>query len=186
MGLLSKSNGGLPMKIAFIILVALIGVAAFMFGPRIHKDIQKKRNYENTYAIQNVGNGKDIRVYNAGNEDGTKIILYSHNNWECITWQLIGLEENVYLLKNLYTQKNFEPSSAPATGVTLWQQTLGGSRLQYWEFVKQSGENYLIRLKDTELYLTATSDENDSDIVLMPKLDSESQLWKLIRQNPII
>jgi hypothetical protein len=174
------------MKIAFITLLVLIAVAAFVFGPRINKDIQKKRNYANTYAIQNVASGKDIRVHNAGNDDGTKIILYDHHNWECITWQLIGLEENVYLFKNLYTQKGFEPSSAPAEGATLWQQTLGGSRLQYWEFVKQSGENYLIRLKDTELYLTAASDENDSDIVLMPKQDSESQLWKLIRQNPII
>lgn len=174
------------MKATLIILLFLIAGIAFMFGPRIHKDIQKKRNYENTYAIQNVENGKDIRVHNAGNADGTKIILYSHNNWECITWQLIGLEENVYLLKNLYTQKSFEPSSAPTAGVTLWQQTLGGSRLQYWEFVKQPDEYYLIRLKDTELYLTATSDENNSDIVLMLKQDSKSQLWKLIRQNPII
>lgn len=174
------------MKVAFFTLLGLIAVAAFMFGPRINKDIQKKRNYENTYAIQNVGNGKDIRVHNAGNEDSTKIILYSHNNWECITWQLIGLEENVYLLKNLYTQKSFEPSSAPATDVTLWQQTLGGSPLQYWVFIKQHDESYLIRLKDTELYITATSDENDSDIVLMPLQDSANQKWRLIRQNPII
>lgn len=174
------------MKATLIILLILIGLSAIVFAPRIIKDIKKKQNYENTYAIQNVGTGKDIRVYNAGNDDGTKIILYDHHNWECITWQLIGLEENVYLLKNLYTQKSFEPSAAPASSVTLWQQTLGGSRLQYWEFVKQTGENYLIRLKDTELYLTAASDENDSDIVLMPKQDSESQLWKLIRQNPII
>lgn len=186
MELLPQSNGGLPMKATLIILLILIGISAIVFAPRIYKDIQKKRNYANTYAIQNAGNGKCIRVHNAGNNDGTKIILYDHHNWECITWQLIGLEENVYLLKNLYTQKSFEPSSAPVAGVTLWQQTLGGSRSQYWEFVEQPGENYLIRLKDTELYLTATSDENDSDIILMPKQDSQSQLWKLIRQNPII
>ena len=174
------------MKATLITLLILIGISAIGCAPRIFKDIQKKRNYANTYAIQNIAYGKDIRVYNAGNADETRIILYSHKNWECITWQLIGLEENVYLLKNLYTQKSFEPSSAPAVGVTLWQQTLGGSRLQYWEFLKQSDESYLIRLKDTELYLTATSDENDSDIVLMPKQDSDNQLWKLIRQNPII
>ena len=174
------------MKIAFIILVVLIAVTAFVFGPRIHKDIQKKRNYANTYAIQNVASGKDIRVHDAGNDDGTRIILYDHHNLECITWQLIELEENEYLLKNLYTQKSFQPSSTPTAGVTLWQQTLGGSRLQYWEFIKQSGDSYLIRLKDTELYLTSTSDENDSDIVLMQKQDSDSQRWRLIRQNPII
>ncbi|MDR2038874.1 MAG: RICIN domain-containing protein [Bacteroidales bacterium] len=174
------------MKAAFIILLVLISIPTVIFGPRIHKDIQKKRNYANTYAIQNIGNGKDIRVRDAGNSDGTKMILYSHHNWECITWQLIELGDNIYLLKNLYTQKSFQPSSVPAAGVTLWQQTLGGSRLQYWEFVKQPGDSYLIRLKDTELYLTSTSDENDSDIVLMPEQDSDKQRWRLIRQNPII
>ena len=174
------------MKTAFFTLLGLIIIAAILFLPRISKDIQKKRNYENTYAIQNIKTGKDIRVYNAGNDNGTKIILYSHNNWECLTWQLIELEDNTFLLKNLYTQKSFEPSSSLESGVGLWQQTLGGSRLQYWEFIKQSDETYLIRLKDTDLYLTITSDESDSDIILMPKQDSDSQLWRLIRQNPII
>lgn len=51
------------MKTAFIILIVLIGITAIVFGPRIYKDIQKKRNYENTYAIQNVASGKGIRVY---------------------------------------------------------------------------------------------------------------------------
>lgn len=174
------------MKTTLIILLILIGLSAIVFAPRICKDIKKKRNYANTYAIQNVGNGKDIRVHNAGNDDGTKIILYAHHNWECITWQLIQLEGETYLLKNLYTQKTFEPSSSPQAGTNLWQQTLGGSRLQYWEFIKQSDETYFIRLKDTELYITATSDENDSDIVLMPKQDSDKQRWRLVRQNPII
>lgn len=174
------------MKIAFFILLGLIMVTAITLGPRIYKDIQKKRAYENTYAIQNVGTGKDIRVYNAGNDDGTKIISYSHNNWECLTWQLIGLEGNTYLLKNLYTQKSFQPSSTPKPGVTMWQQTLGGSRLQYWEFIEQPDDTYLIRLKDTELYITATSGENNSAIALMPRQDSDSQRWRLVRQNPII
>lgn len=174
------------MKTTLIILLVLIGLSAIAFVPRICKDIQKKRNYANTYAIQNVCNGKDIRVHNAGNADGTKIILYSHNNWECITWQLIELEENTFLLKNLYTQKTFQPASAPQSGVSLWQQTLGGSPLQYWEFLKQPDESYLIRLKNTELYITTISDENNSGIILMPLQNSAAQKWRLIRQNPII
>jgi len=174
------------MKIAFFILLGLIIIAAIVFGPRICKDIQKKRNYTNTYAIQNVGTEKCIRPYNAENNDGTKIISYTHHDWECITWQLIGLKDNIYLLKNLYTQKSFQPSSTPKPDVTLWQQTLGGSPLQYWEFIKQANETYLIRLKDTELYITATSDENDSDIILTSRQGSNRQLWRLIRQTPII
>lgn len=174
------------MKIAFFSLLALIIVVAVVFGPRIIKDIKKKQNYANTYAIQNIGTGKCIRPYNAGNEEGTNIISYDLNNWECITWEMIELDKNTYLLKNLYTQKTFEPSVSPESGVGLWQQTLGGSRLQYWEFIEQSGDTYLIRLKDTELYVTATSDKNNSDIILMPRQDSDSQRWRLIRQNPII
>ncbi len=42
------------------------------------KDVAKKRGFADTYAIQNIGTGKDIRVYNAGIADGTKIVLYSH------------------------------------------------------------------------------------------------------------
>lgn len=174
------------MKATLITLLILIGISAIVFAPRICKDIQKKRNYANTFAIQNVENGKDIRVYNAENADETKIILYNHNNWECLTWQLIELEENTFLLKNLYTQKSFQPASVPQSGVNLWQQTLGGSPLQYWEFLKQSDEIYLIRLKNTELYITATSDENNSELILMPIQNSDSQKWRLIRQNPII
>ena len=178
------------MKTFFIVsvfaLLALIVISIIVFGPRISKDIKKKRAYENTYAIQNIATDKVLRPYNAGNDDGTKIIQYSLNNWECLTWQLIGLEDDTFLLKNLYTQKSFQSSSSPESGVTLWQQTLGGSRLQYWEFVKQSDDTYMIRLKDTELYLTATSDENNSDIILMPRQNSDMQQWRLVRQNPIV
>lgn len=151
----------------------------FFFGK------QQKQNYANTYAIQNVSTGKDIRVKNVGVKDESEIILYTHNEWECPTWEFIQLEDNTYLLKNLCTQKTFEPSSSPKQGVGLWQQSLGRSHFQYWEFIDQYDETHLIRLKDTELYLTATSDEDNSPIILMPKQESDKQLWKLIRQNPI-
>ncbi len=176
------------MKMAVIILSILFVVVlipTIYFAPWIYFSFLMKNCYVNTYAIQNVGVNKDIRVYNVGVEDETKVILYSHNHWECLTWQFIQLEENTYLLKNLATQKTFEPSSAPKEGVVLWQKALGGTRLQYWQFIKQTDESYLIRLKDTELYLTATSNEDNSPIVLMPKQGSDMQNWLLKKQNPI-
>ena len=166
--------------IVFIVLACLI-----ILAPRVYKDIVKKQNTSNVYAIQNVQTGKDIRVYNAGIDDGQKIILYQHHNWECMTWQFIQLEKDTYLLKNLYTQKTFQPSASPEPGVTLWQQTLGGDSLQYWEFIKQPDETYQIRLKGTELYITVSSDQNDSAIILMPKQNSPAQQWKLIEQHPV-
>jgi len=66
----------------------------------------------------------------------------------------------------------------------LWQQPLGGS-LQFWEFLKQQNEIYLIRLKGTELYITISAENNHSDIILMPLQNSASQQWKLIEQHPI-
>jgi len=176
------------MKIATIILavvLVIVLIPAIYFAPWIYFSFLMKRNYANTYAIQNVGTNKDIRVYNVGVEDKTKVILYTHNHWECLTWQFIQLEDNTYLLKNLATQKTFEPSTTPKEGVDLWQKSLGGSRLQYWEFLKQSDESYFIRLKDTELYLTATTDNDNSQIILMSKQVSNKQLWRLIKQNPI-
>lgn len=173
-------------KILLIILaiVALVFIIAISF--RIRKDIRKKLNFVNTYAIQNVETKNTIRPFNANIENGVEIISYPHNNWECITWEFIEIEPNMYLLKNLYTQKTFQPASNPKSGVGLSQHNLGGTPLQYWEFVKQTDETYLIRLKGTELYITTSSNKTDSPIILLPKNGSKKQPWKLIRQTPWI
>ena len=172
-------------KVLFFVLLGIVALYLIITTPRTLKDAQRKRETANSYAIQNVETSKCIRVHNAQIDDERKIVSYSHQNWECITWQFIQLEESVYLLKNLYTHKTFQPSSSPKEGVTLWQQPLGGDKLQYWEFIKQSDETHLIRLKDTDLYITATSDENHSDLILMPLQNTDKQLWVLIEQHPI-
>jgi hypothetical protein len=171
--------------IGVLVLPAVLIAGLLTF--RISKDVQKKLRFENTYAIQNVGTGKNVRVRDAGIEDGTSIILYRAANWECMTWRLIQLEDASFLLQNLYTQKTFQPQSSPESGVRLWQQSLGGSRFQRWELVEQpGGDAYLIRLQGTELYATATSEENDSPIVLLRRQDSPRQLWRLVRQTPVV
>jgi hypothetical protein len=171
-------------------LLIFVGCAVFVYlamsVPRLYKNIRRKLETVNTYAIQNLQTGKDIRVHNAGIDDGRQIILYSHHNWECMTWQFIQLEGDLYLLKNLYTHKTFQPSATPEAGITLYQQPLGGSSLQYWEFLKQDDGTYLIRLKDTGLYITAPNDENNAPAILMPLQDSPAQRWKLIEQHPIV
>ena len=47
--------------------------------------------YTNTFSIQNVLTGKDIRVQDANYHDDARTILYGHHNWECITWEFIRL-----------------------------------------------------------------------------------------------
>lgn len=44
-----------------ILLVALL-IPTIIYGPWVLFGKSQKQNYANTYAIQNVGTGKDIRV----------------------------------------------------------------------------------------------------------------------------
>ena len=169
-----------------IIIIALIFVATpiALFLLLSSCSTIKKDNL-NANAIINVETKKAIRVQNASKSNDAPSILYSHWNWKCMTWEFIKIDENTYQLKNLYTEKTFEPSENPQASVSLWQQPISESRMQHWEFIKQSNEAYLIRLKDTELYVTVASDKNNSPIILMPMQDSDSQLWRLKKQTPM-
>lgn len=175
------------MKTVWIIVpIVLVVLILIPIGFRVTKGVKKRLDYQNSYAIQNIQTGKNIRVMNADYHDNAKTILYPHHNWECITWEFIEIEESTFLLKNLYTQKTFEPKSNPEKGISLWQKPLGGCKYQYWEFLKLTDDSYLIRLKGTELYVTISSDEDNSEIILMPKDNSDKQKWRLIRQTPWI
>ncbi|MDL2327279.1 hypothetical protein LJC64_01265 [Ruminococcaceae bacterium OttesenSCG-928-A11] len=172
------------------ILLAAGGIvcvaAVAMFGPRFYHNYQRKRATQNTFAIQNIETGMNLRPYNAGIADDVKIIQYPHNEWECLTWQMIRMEDESYLLKNLYTHKTFQPVTAPGEGIALHQRTLEANQYQYWEFIKQADETYAIRLKKTDLYLTTANDDKDSAIILMPPNDLDNQKWRLIEQHPVI
>jgi hypothetical protein len=174
----------IKMKTLLIIALVLAVVAiTFPFLLRFGVDIKKKLAFENTYAIQNVSSGLGLRPFYAGYKNGNIIVAYPHNNWECMTWEMIALGDNTFLLKNVFTEKTFQPKSEPKEGVELWQQSMGGTQLQYWEFLKQTDETYFIKLKGTDLYLTGSSDKN-LPIVLTTKQESKTQNWKLIRQTP--
>jgi hypothetical protein len=174
------------LKVIFIVLGVVLLLSALALGSRVRQDVDRNLNLPNTYAIQNVETGKDIWAFDSGIEDGVKTVLFSHYNWGCMTWQFIQLEDDTYLLKNMYTLKSFQPVSPPEAGVELWQQPLGGTPLQYWEFIEQPDETYLIRLKDTELYITISAEDDGSPLILMPMDNTDSQQWELVKQNPAI
>ena len=173
-------------KMILLIPAILLLLIVAVLGPRVAKDVRKKTRMPNTYAIVNVGTGKAMRVKDAGPADGTEIIQYGHHNWECITWQFIGMADGSYLLNNLYTLKAIQAAADPQDGVGLWQQPIGGTPLQYWEFMEQPDGNFLVRLKGTELFATALSDEENAPIVLKARQESPKQLWKKVRQSPWI
>jgi hypothetical protein len=138
-----------------------------------------------TYAIQNTATGKNLRPYEAGNQNGNRIVLYNHVEWKCMTWEFRQVKDNTYQLKNLFTGKTFQAKDKPAKqGSTLEQQPLAATDAQQWEFIKKAANTYLIRLKGTELYITASSGQTNSDIVLQPEKKEAMQQWRLVAQNP--
>lgn len=138
-----------------------------------------------TYAIQNTTTGKNLRPYEAGNQNGNRIVLYNHVEWKCMTWEFRHVKDNTYQLKNLFTSKTFQAKDTPAKqGSALEQQPLAASDAQQWEFIKKGNNTYLIRLKGTELYITASSSQTNTDIVLQPEKKEALQQWRLVAQNP--
>ena len=138
-----------------------------------------------TYAIQNTTTGKNLRPYDAGNQNGNRIVSYNHVEWKCMTWDFKHIGDSTYQLKNLFTSKTFQGKDSPAKqGTKLEQQPLSTSTGQHWTFVKIAKNTYNIRLKGTDLYITASSSDTNSDIILQGKQKNALQSWKLVAQNP--
>ncbi|MDR2660196.1 MAG: RICIN domain-containing protein [Spirochaetaceae bacterium] len=168
------------MKKIFSFVVVFAGLV--IFGTNVYS----QSVISGTFALRNPQTGKDVRPYRAGTADGNKIILYPHQEWKCMTWNFKHIDGTTYQLENLFTGKTFQASSAVKAGVTLWQQPLADNdKSQYWEFISQGNDTYLIRLSGTQFYITTSSDDTDSNIILMPRQDNPTrQLWALVEQSP--
>lgn len=136
-----------------------------------------------TFAIQNIGSGKNLRPFEARRQDGNRIVLYDHHAWKCQTWTFDPIGPDRYRLTNYYTGKALATASKPASGVSLVQHRMGSDSLA-WEFVTQPGDSYAIRMAGTELYVTAASNETNTSIILAPFTGADSQKWRLKRQRP--
>ncbi|HEY3412223.1 MAG TPA: RICIN domain-containing protein [Armatimonadota bacterium] len=144
------------------------------------------RAAETGFAIQNVLTGKNLRPFDAGSSDGNKIVLYDHSNWKCMTWKFEKVSADTFQLRNLFTAKTIQPTSTPKAGVALVQQPLKKGAPQLWEFLKQPGGTYLIRLKGTALFVSTSSDKTNSAIVLDTRRKDKSQVWRTIEQSPLM
>ncbi|WP_428663979.1 RICIN domain-containing protein [Runella sp.] len=147
----------------------------------------KAQEIKGTFAVQNVATQKNLRPYEAQKAEGNRIVLYDHREWKCMTWDFQHKTDNVYQLKNLFTAKTFQTETQPKAGDKLIQKTLINDDLQQeWEFIKEAENQYSIRLKNTNLYVTA-ADSNGADnsaIILQEKQKSDLQRWKLVAQTP--
>ncbi|MNU37337.1 Ricin-type beta-trefoil lectin domain protein [compost metagenome] len=143
------------------------------------------REVGDTFAIQNVQTGKNIRPFQAKKTDGNRIVQYTHWSWKCMTWQLIESGQDTYQLRNLWTSKTLQPSSLAVANTTLWQQPLSrGLDEQAWTFIDASGGTYFIKLKTADLYLSVDRSETNDPIVLRTFEKNDAQRWRLVAQNP--
>ncbi|MEJ7830546.1 MAG: RICIN domain-containing protein [Segetibacter sp.] len=143
-----------------------------------------------TYAIKNVSTGMLLRVMDANKKNETPIVAYSPTNWKCMTWDFNQVEGNTYLLRNLFTNKTFQPQKGEMSeGIALEQQAIDNSKTtQQWEFISAANNTYMIKLKGSDLYVTP-SDKNgavNSKIILSKKRSDKTQYWNIYEQHPDI
>lgn len=146
------------------------------------------QSIKGTFAIKNVSTGMFLRVMDANKKDETPIVAYSPTNWKCMTWDFNKVEGNTYNLRNLFTNKTFQPQKTEVTaGIALVQQPIAENSVsQQWEFLAEGNNHYLIRLKGTELYVTPSDSKGtaNSQIILAKKDGSKLQQWTIYEQHP--
>ncbi|MFT3704962.1 MAG: RICIN domain-containing protein [Agriterribacter sp.] len=167
------------MRLYFIMLSALCG-----WLPVCSQTIK------GTFAITNVQTGIVLRIKDANTKNGTPIVAYSPVNWKCVTWNFTQAEGQSYTLTNLYSGKTLQPAATqPTAGGTLEEQPLGKTQQnQLYEFIPVEKEHYMIKLKDTDLYITAPDEKGtiNAGIILAKRNNTRLQYWSLHEQKPEI
>lgn len=102
---------------------------------------------QGTYAIKNVQTGMLLRIKDADSRNGTPLVAYSPVNWKCVTWDFKHIEGETYQLRNLFTNKTFQPkNNLLSEGALLEEQPLMIPQLiQQYEFIPVEKNIYLIR-----------------------------------------
>ncbi len=143
---------------------------------------------QGTYAIKNVQTGMLLRIKDANGKNGTPLVAYNPVNWKCMTWDFKHVDGQTYQLRNLFTNKTFQPKEGiPAAGVLLEQQPLIALQAnQEYDFIPVEKNIYLIRAKGTDLYITPVDKDGTTDtgITLAKKDDSKLQQWTIYEQKP--
>lgn len=142
-----------------------------------------------TFAVENVKTGIYLRIKDANKADGTPLVAYSSVNWKCATWNFNQVEGQNYQLKNLFTGKTFQAEGlTPEEGNALEQQPFSDKKNQQYEFIPVKKDVYLIKLHNTDLYITPSDNTGtiNSKIILRKKTGTDLQHWTLHEQNPEI
>jgi hypothetical protein len=161
----------------FASIVACLFVTTVSFGQII----------KGTYAIKNMQTGLLLRVKDANIANGTPLVAYHPVNWKCMTWNFNHIEGQTYQLRNLFTDKTFQPQTTAVEGVVLEEQPIIAKKAtQLYEFIPVGQNVYKIKLKGTDLYLTPSDAKgaDNSAIVLVGQKEGKVQQWTIYEQNP--
>ncbi|MEJ7740662.1 MAG: RICIN domain-containing protein [Chitinophagaceae bacterium] len=139
-----------------------------------------------TFAIKNVQTDMVLRIEEANRNNGTALVAYTPVNWKCVTWEFKHLEKNTYQLKNLFTSKTFQPVEILDHIYLEQQPLLPANKNQQYEFILVEENKYLIKSKETDLYLTASDKSKavNARIILAKKTGGQEQLWMIYEQSP--
>jgi len=164
-------------RIAFVVAAALLCQFAVAQTTPIKGD----------FALKNVHTGMYVRIKDANGANGTPIVAYSPVNWKCVTWEFKPVGEGGYTLRNLFSGKTLQPLHGEArAGVAMEEQPMGNDKVQQYEVITAGNNQYYVRLKGADLYLTPSDPggETNSSIILQTKKEGDLQRWTLVEQHP--
>ncbi|HEY4108032.1 RICIN domain-containing protein [Puia sp.] len=171
------SLASLLLTLAALALTLVLTSAASAQTPTINGD----------FALKNVHTGKYARIKDANSANGTPIVAYSPENWKCMTWEFQSAADGSHTLKNLFSGKTLQPLHGQAkAGAPMEEQPMHREQYQQFELVAAGNNQYLIRLKGTEFYLTPADPGGavNSAIILQPMTNGDLQHWTLVEQHP--
>lgn len=166
------------------LLIALIILSLAQLPGRAQTAIN---NIQGDFALKNVHTGQYVRIKDANSANGTPIVAYSPVNWKCVTWAFKPSINGAYTLRNLFSGKTLQPLHGEArAGVSMEEQPLNGGKVQEYEVVSAGKDQFYVKLKGTDLYLTPSDPggATNTSILLQPKQDGDLQRWTFIEQHP--
>lgn len=129
-----------------------------------------------TFQLQNKATGALLRPINASKADGAKFVLYSRQNWRCMTWDAISCSGGYIFFRNYFSNKSVSVIQA---GIE--QQVVNiEDRGFLWKLVPMENDFYkIVSATDDQSVLTA-ADSEDEQVQLEKWGNKDTQLWKLL------
>ena len=155
--------------------------------PTKDQSLPGKGDAPKSYQIMNKKHGDLLRPKDANGSDGTPIVLYSAQQWKCLTWKLTPTEDSEFTVQNHFTGKSFAlVSDGKGNAVIQVALPKDAAKAIKWRFVKLSEGNYRIADPKSGNVLTAVKGAKDDEIriALLPWEKKDEQKWELRQIDP--